>query len=99
MPTGITVGTSLFQVIFVAANVTFLQALQNQTVDLVLALMLTVGGVIGAQIGGRLGAKLPGEQTRFLLASLILGVAIRLAYELGHRPGDIYSVLWLAPSD
>ncbi|MEA2781884.1 MAG: uncharacterized protein QOK29_3428 [Rhodospirillaceae bacterium] len=99
MPTGITVGTSLFQVIFVAANVTFLQALQNQTVDVVLALMLTVGGVIGAQIGGRLGAKLPGEQTRFLLASLILGVAIRLAYELGHRPGDIYSVLWLAPSD
>ncbi len=59
MPTAVVVGTSLFQIIFVAANVTFLQAVQNQTVDFILALALTVGGVIGAQIGGRLGAKLP----------------------------------------
>jgi uncharacterized membrane protein YfcA len=99
MPTSIVVGTSLFQIIFVAANVTFLQALQNQTVDLILALTLTVGGVIGAQLGGRLTAKLPSEQTRFLLASLILAVALRLAYELGHRPHDIYTALWLAPVD
>src|SRR5689334_23555968 len=79
MPTSVVVGTSLFQIIFVSANVTFLQAVQNQTVDLTLALALTVGGVIGAQIGGRLGAKLPGEQLRVLLAALILFVAIRLA--------------------
>src|SRR5437016_4091305 len=68
MPTAIVVGTSLFQIIFVSANVTFLQAVQNQTVDLTLAMALTVGGVIGAQIGGRVGAKLPGEQLRVLLA-------------------------------
>ena len=80
-----------------AANVTFLQAVQNQTVDLTLALALTVGGVIGAQIGGRLGAKLPGEQLRVLLAALILFVAIRLAWELGTRPAELYSVMWLAP--
>ena len=41
MPTAVVVGTSLFQIIFVAANVTFLQAVQNQTVDVVLALVLT----------------------------------------------------------
>jgi uncharacterized protein len=97
MPTSVVVGTSLFQIIFVAANVTFLQSVQNQTVDLVLALALTVGGVIGAQIGGRVGAKLPGEQLRVLLAALIIGVAMRLAYELGHRPHDLYSVMWLPP--
>ena len=97
MPTAVVVGTSLFQIIFVAANVTFLQALQNQTVDLTLAVALTVGGVIGAQIGGRVGAKLPGEQMRVLLAGLILFVAIRLAYELGARPTDLYSAMWLAP--
>jgi hypothetical protein len=97
MPTAVVVGTSLFQIIFVAANVTFLQALQNQTVDLTLAVALTVGGVIGAQIGGRVGAKLPGEQMRVLLAGLILFVAIRLAYELGARPADLYSAMWLAP--
>ena len=97
MPTSVVVGTSLFQIIFVSANVTFLQAVQNQTVDLTLALALTVGGVIGAQIGGRLGAKLPGEQLRVLLAALILFVAIRLAWELGTRPAELYSVIWLAP--
>jgi uncharacterized membrane protein YfcA len=91
------VGTSLFQIIFVSANVTFLQAVQNQTVDLTLALALTVGGVIGAQIGSRLGAKLPGEQMRVLLAGLILFVAIRLAWELGTRPAELYSVMWMAP--
>jgi uncharacterized membrane protein YfcA len=97
MPTAIVVGTSLFQIIFVAANVTFLQALQNQTVDLTLAMTLIVGGVIGAQIGGRVGAKLPGEQMRVLLAGLILFVAVRLAFELGARPADLYSAIWLSP--
>jgi uncharacterized membrane protein YfcA len=97
MPTSVVVGTSLFQIIFVAANVTFLQAVQNQTVDLMLALALTVGGVIGAQIGGRLGARLPGEQMRVLLAVLILAVAGALTYQLGVRPSDPYSAVWLAP--
>ncbi len=98
MPTSVVVGTSLFQIIFVSANVTFLQAVQNQTVDLTLALALTVGGVIGAQIGGRLGAKLPGEQLRVLLAILILFVAMRLAWELGTRPAELFSVMWMAPA-
>jgi len=98
MPTSVVVGTSLFQIIFVSANVTFLQALQNQTVDLTLALALTVGGVIGAQIGGRLGAKLPGEQLRVLLAALILFVAVRLAWELATRPAELFSVMWMAPA-
>src|SRR5438552_3849277 len=80
MPTAVVVGTSLFQIIFVAANVTFLQSLQNQTVDVVLALMLTVGGVIGAQFGGRVGARLPAEHLRVLLALLVLAV--------GARPGS-----------
>src|ERR1700690_4662970 len=79
MPTAVVVGTSLFQIIFVSANVTFLQAVQNQTVDLSLAMALTIGGVIGAQTGGPVGAKLPGEQMRVLLAGLILVVAGRLA--------------------
>src|SRR5439155_1741593 len=97
LPTTIVVGTSLFQIIFVSANVTFQQAVHNQTVDLTLAMALTVGGVIGAQIGGRVGAKLPGEQLRVLLAGMILFVAGRLAYELGTQPGDLYSAMWLAP--
>src|SRR6185312_13194717 len=75
MPTAVVPGTSLFQIILVAANVTFLQAYSNHTVDAVLALVLLLGGVIGAQIGARFGTRLRGEQLRFLLALLLLAVA------------------------
>ena len=92
MPTAMVVGTSLFQIIFVTANVTFLQAWQNQTVDVFLALLLLIGGVIGAQFGTRVGAKLPGEQLRGMLALIVLGVCARLAYELLARPDDVFSI-------
>jgi uncharacterized membrane protein YfcA len=92
MPTAVVVGTSLFQVIFVAANVTLLQAVQNQTVDVVLALVLTVGGVIGAQLGSRAMAKLPAEQIRVLLAVLVIVVGLGLAYELTSTPDDLFSI-------
>ena len=92
MPTSVVVGTSLFQIIFVTANVTFLQAYQNQTVDMVLALLLVVGGVIGAQIGARVGAKLRGEQFRGLMALTVLAVAGKLAWDLVATPDDLFSV-------
>ncbi len=92
MPTAVVVGTSLFQIIFVTANVTFLQAWQNQTVDIFLALLLLTGGVIGAQLGTRAGSKLPGEQLRSMLALIVLGVCARLAYELLARPDDLFSI-------
>ena len=92
MPTVMVVGTSLFQIIFVTANVTFLQAWQNQTVDIFLALLLLTGGVIGAQFGSWAGAKLPGEQLRSMLALIVLGVCARLAYELLAEPSDLFSI-------
>jgi uncharacterized membrane protein YfcA len=93
MPTAVVPGTSLLQIIFVAANVTVLQAVGNGTVDAVLALILLVGGVIGAQLGTRFGARLRGEQLRALLALLVLAVAVKLARDLGVRPADLYSVV------
>src|SRR5690606_6299453 len=92
MPTSVVIGTSLFQIIFVSANVAFLQASQNQTVDLVLALLLIAGGVIGAQFGSRLGAKLPGDVLRRLLGLLILAVGARLLVDLLVTPDDLYSL-------
>jgi hypothetical protein len=88
----VVVGTSLFQITFVAANVTFFQALTNQSVDIVLALILLVGGVIGAQIGSRWASRLQGETLRALLAALVLGVALRLAWDLVATPQDLYTV-------
>ena len=91
MPTVVVVGTSLFQIIFVTANVTILQSVQNQTVDIVLALALIFSGVIGAQFGARLGAVLKGEQLRGLLALMVLAVSLKIMFDLAATPTDIYS--------
>lgn len=93
MPTIIVIGTSLFQIIFVTASVTFLQAAQNQTVDLVLALILLVGGVVGAEMGSRVSTRLMGEQLRALLGLLILVVGLKMLTDLTLRPLDLYHVV------
>jgi len=92
MPTGVVIGTSNFQVLFVAANVTFLQSATNGTVDVVLALLLILGGVVGAPIGSRLAARLPGVVLRGLMAVLILAVAAELLIELLRAPSSPYSI-------
>jgi len=92
MPTSVVVGTSLFQIIFVTANATFLQASMNQTVDVVLALILLVGGVIGAQFGARAGTKLRGEQLRVLLALMVLGVCVKMGFDLIAVPTDLFAL-------
>lgn len=92
MPTSMVVGTSLFQIIFVTANVTILQAYYNQTVDVFLALLLLIGGVIGAQIGTRAGSFLRGEQLRGLLALVVLGVCARMLFDLVVTPNDLFSL-------
>ena len=92
MPTQMVVGTSLFQTLFVAANVTILQSITNQTVDVLLALLLILGGVVGAPIGSRLAAKLPGVVLRGLMSVLILVVAVELLTELLRTPSSLYSL-------
>jgi hypothetical protein len=92
MPTVVVVGTSLTQIIFVTANVTFLQAVQNQTVDIVLTLLLLTGGVVGAQIGSQLGSRLRGEELRGMLALLVLSVCAKLVFDLVSRPDDVFSL-------
>ena len=92
MPTSVVVGTSLFQIIFVTANVTLLQSIQTQTVDFLLAGLLLFGAVIGAQFGSRAGALLRGEQLRGLLALTVLAVCLKIGYDLVVRPEDLLSV-------
>lgn len=92
VPTNVVVGTSLFQITFVTAFTTVLQATTNQSVDIVLAFLLMAGGVIGAQYGARAGQKLRGEQLRLLLALMVLLVALRLGYDLFIRPDNIFTI-------
>ncbi|MFB6260218.1 MAG: sulfite exporter TauE/SafE family protein [Thiohalorhabdaceae bacterium] len=92
MPTQVVVGTSLFQILFTTANTTFWQSVQNQTVDIVLALLLLIGSVIGAQFGTRLGSKLHGEQLRVLLALMVLATALKLLLGLVLEPDELFVI-------
>ncbi len=92
MPTQTVVGTSLFQVIFVTINVTILQAVANQSVDTVLAMLLLSGGVVGAQFGARFGGRLRSDHLRGLLAILVLAVWVKLVFDLTTAPADAYSI-------
>jgi len=92
MPTAIVIGTSLFQVVFVSANVTLLQAWQVGSVDIVLTMLLLAGGVAGAQFGAAMGTKLRGEETRALLGLLVLSVAFALAWNLLQTPSRAFTL-------
>lgn len=90
VPTRVMVGTSLFQIIFLTAWVTFLQATFNGTVDLVLAFFLMIGGVVGARAGAAAGRRLKAAQLRLLLAIVVLAMAARLIYDLYVEPKPPY---------
>ncbi|GGE37471.1 sulfite exporter TauE/SafE family protein [Actibacterium pelagium] len=92
MPTKVVVGTSLLQIIAVTAFTTLMHATTNQTVDMALALLLLIGGVVGAQIGTRIGVYLKAEQLRVLLAIMVLAVCLKLALDLLIQPSELYSL-------
>jgi uncharacterized membrane protein YfcA len=92
MPTNVVVGTGLYQVLIVSSFTTLFQSWANQTVDIMLALLMLFGAVVGAQYGARAGVKLPGEQLRAMMGLLVLIVALRIAYSLIVAPDDIFSL-------
>nr|WP_254007727.1 sulfite exporter TauE/SafE family protein [Rhizobium sp. L1K21] len=93
IPTSVVVGTSLYQIVFVTAYTTMIQATANHTVDIGLASVLMVASVVGAQYGVRVGQRLKAEQLRALLALLVLAVGVRLAIDLVIEPKDVYSIV------
>ena len=92
MPTSLVIGTSLFQIIFVAANTTILQASQNQTVDIILAILLLIGSVIGVQIGSKFSNIMKGEHLRLFLSIIILLVGFKLTLDLVSIPEDVFFI-------
>ncbi len=92
VPTAVVIGTSQFQILWTTVSGTILHAVANQAVDIVLAVLLIVGGVFGAQFGSRAGRNLRADVFRFLLAILILSVGLRFAIELVVRPEEPFSV-------
>jgi uncharacterized protein len=92
MPTNVVIGTSLFQIVFLTSATTVLQASVNYNVDVILAVILMIGGVVGAQFGAAAGQRLKGEELRFLLATFILFVCARFGWQLIARPAELYSL-------
>tara|TARA_R110002110_G_scaffold165930_14_gene366354 strand:- start:1023 stop:1943 length:921 start_codon:yes stop_codon:yes gene_type:complete len=97
MPTNVVIGTSFFQIVFVAALTGVMHAMENQAVDIVLGFLLVIGGVVGAQYGVRAAEKMPAEQLRALLATILLLIGLRLGYDLITTPPDLYSIIEAEP--
>jgi uncharacterized protein len=92
VPTATVIGTSMVLTLITMASATVMHAATNHLVDAVLALILMVGGVIGAQFGVRTGQKMRGERLRLLLGILVFAVGLRFAYELVVKPDDLFSL-------
>jgi hypothetical protein len=93
VPTAVAVGTSLLLTLVTMLIATVLHALENRTVDVVLAFALMTGGVLGAQFGARAGQAMRAEQLRLLLSMLVLAVGVRVAIDLLTPPADVFSVV------
>ncbi|HUS52823.1 MAG TPA: sulfite exporter TauE/SafE family protein [Thermohalobaculum sp.] len=93
MATNVVIGTSLFQILFVTAATTLMHSITSQTVDAILAVMLLMGGVVGAQIGAHFAPRLKAEQMRVALAILVLVVCIQIGQGLVRDPGEVFIVV------
>ena len=95
MAARVVIGTSLVMILAVSAVTTVVHAVTTQSVDIVLAGLLLIGGVVGAQYGARLTTRLNPDLLRLALAVIILLVALRMALGLAWRPDEIYTVYFL----
>lgn len=92
VPTSVVVGTSLFQILVTLTMATIFHAITNQSVDIMLALLLILGGVIGAQLGTRAARNIKASDFKLLLALLILAVGVRFATDLVVPPNEPFSL-------
>jgi uncharacterized membrane protein YfcA len=93
MPTNVVIGTSLLQVMITTALIVVLQSIATQTVDLVLAGLLMIGGVVGAQFGARLGAGMKGEHIRGVLGALLLAASAKFLLDVVIPPQESYVLM------
>jgi hypothetical protein len=95
VPTATVIGTSMVLTLVTMASATVMHAVTNHLVDAVLALILMIGGVVGAQFGARTGQRIRGEWLRLLLGLLVFAVGLRFAFELVVQPDDLYSIRYI----
>lgn len=95
MPARVVIGTSLVMILAVSGATTMVHAMTTRSVDIVLAALLLIGGVIGAQYGALLASRIKPDLLRLALAIIIILVAFRMALGLAWRPDEVYSIEYL----
>ena len=92
VPTMTVIGTSMLLTLVTMVTATVMHAAADHLVDAPLALILMIGGVIGAQFGVRAGQNMRSEYLRLLLGVLVMLVGMRFALDLVIKPEDLYSI-------
>lgn len=92
MPALMVTGTALFQLFFLSALSCIMHSVTAPSVDMMLALLLISGSVVGAILGLRATKYIRGLPARLLLAVLIVAIAVRMGYALVIPPIDAYSI-------
>ena len=92
VPTAIVIGTSMVLTLVTMISATIMHAVTNQLVDASLALLLMIGGVVGAQFGASAGQQMNAERLRLLLGLLVLSVGLRFVVTLILTPVELYSI-------
>jgi hypothetical protein len=95
MAARVVIGTSLVMILAVSAATTMVHALTTHSVDIVLAGLLLIGGVVGAQYGAVLVTRVKPDLLRLALAVIILLVGLRMALGLAWHPDEVYSIEYL----
>jgi uncharacterized membrane protein YfcA len=88
LPMLLVTGTSLFQISLTSVFITFLQSVTNHNVDLILSSILLLGSSIGVVLGIKLAKKQEESNLKFLLAVIVLLVALLMAYHLWLPSGN-----------
>lgn len=78
----IAVGTSLFVIVIMVTTSTLFSAVEMQSNDLVLTVLLMPGGVVGAQIGVRLAKHFKRHHLEMGLSALIFMICGRFLWEI-----------------
>lgn len=81
MPMRLVVGTSLLYTCVIATMVTLFHAMSHEAVDIILAGILIIGGMVSAPWGSRLAHVMPPEYARAIMAVLLLAVAMQFAFD------------------
>ncbi|CEJ14483.1 hypothetical protein BN1110_04815 [bacterium YEK0313] len=89
--TSVVIGTSSLQTLITMLLTVVFHAVTNASVDVVLALLLMIGGVIGAQFGARTSLTMKGEELRLMLGLVVLAVGVRFLVDLVLRPDDPFT--------